>query len=66
MEHQRPLHATPFGMVFLSRILEKPSQTADRTPWPILAGELLDLACILQAPDGDEMEHALPSPVSDC
>ena len=36
MEHQSTLwHATPFGMVFLNRILEKASQRAGRTPWPI-------------------------------
>ena len=36
MEHQSTLwHATPFGMVFLSRILETASQTAGRTPQPI-------------------------------
>lgn len=37
MEHQSTLwHATPFGMVFLSRILEKALQKrAGRTLWPI-------------------------------
>ena len=35
MEHQSTLwHATPFGMVFLSRILEK-ALAAGRTPQPI-------------------------------
>ncbi len=36
MEHQSTLwHATPFGMVFLSRILEKALADSGRTPQPI-------------------------------
>lgn len=62
MEHQGTLwHATPFGMVFLSRILEKALAESGQNPAAhFLAGELLDFfACILQCfRDGDEMEHA--------
>ena len=66
MEHQSTLwHATPFGMVFLSRILEKALAESGRNPAAhFLAGELLDFfSCILQCfHDGDEMEHASPLP----
>ena len=64
MEHQSTLwHATPFGMVFLSRILEKALADSGQNPVAhFLAGELLDFfSCILQCfRDGDEMEHAEP------
>ena len=67
LEHQGTLwHATPFGMVFLSRILEKALAESGRNPAAhFLAGELLDFfACILQCfHDGDEMEHAEPLPL---
>lgn len=67
LEHQGTLwHATPFGMVFLSRILEKALAESGRNPAAhFLAGELLDFfACILQCfRDGDEMEHAEPLPL---
>ena len=67
MEHQSTLwHATPFGMVFLSRILEKALAESGQNPTAhFLAGELLDFfACILQCfHDGDEMEHAEPLPL---
>ncbi len=67
MEHQSTLwHATPFGMVFLSRILEKALQESGQNPVAhFLVGELLDFfACILQCfRDGDEMEHAEPLPL---
>ena len=67
MEHQSTLwHATPFGMVFLSRILKKALQKSGQNPVAhFLAGELLDFfACILQCfHDGDEMEHAEPLPL---
>ena len=66
MEHQSTLwHATPFGMVFLSRILEKALAESSQNPTAhFLAGELLEFfACILQCfHDGDEMEHASPLP----
>ena len=66
LEHQGTLwHATPFGMVFLSRILEKALAESGQNPTAhFLAGELLDFfACILQCfRDGDEMEHAEPLP----
>ena len=66
MEHQSTLwHTTPFGMVFLSRILEKALADSEQNPAAhFLAGELLDFfACILQCfHDGDEMEHASPLP----
>ena len=66
MEHQGTLwHATPFGMVFLCRILAKALAESSRNPTAhFLAGELLDFfACILQCfHDGDEMEHAAPLP----
>ena len=67
MEHQSTLwHATPFGMVFLSRILEKALADSGQNPAAhFLAGELLDFfSCILQCfHDGDEMEHAEPLPL---
>ena len=67
LEHQGTLwHATPFGMVFLSRILEKALAESGQNPAAhFLAGELLDFfACILQCfRDGDEMEHAEPLPL---
>ena len=67
MEHQSTLwHATPFGMVFLCRILEKALAESGQNPVAhFLAGELLDyFACILQCfHDGDEMEHAEALPL---
>ena len=67
MEHQSTLwHATPFGMVFLSRILEKALADSGQNPVAhFLAGELLDFfSCILQCfRDGDEMEHAEALPL---
>ena len=67
MEHQSTLwHATPFGMVFLSRILEKALAESGQNPTAhFLAGELLDFfACILQCfRDGGEMEHAEALPL---
>ena len=67
LEHQGTLwHATPFGMVFLSRILEKALAESGQNPAAhFLAGELLDFfACILQCfRDGDEMGHAEPLPL---
>ena len=67
MEHQSTLwHATPFGMVFLNRILEKALQESEQNLVAhFLAGELLDFfACILQCfHDGDELEHADPLPL---
>ena len=67
MEHQSTLwHATPFGMVFLSRILEKALAESGQNPAAhFLAGELLDFfACILQCfHGGDEMEHAEALPL---
>ena len=66
MEHQSTLwHATPFGMVFLCRILEKALADSGQNPVAhFLARELLDFfVCILQCfHDGDEMEHASPLP----
>ena len=66
MEHQGTLwHATPFGMVFICRILERALSESGRNPVArFLAGELLDFtACILQCfHDGDGMEHAGPLP----
>lgn len=67
MEHQSTLwHATPFGMVFLCRILEKALADSGQNPAAhFLAGELLDFfSCILQCfHDGDEMEHAEALPL---
>ena len=66
MEHQSTLwHATPFGMVFLSRILGKAlAESGQNSAAHFLTGELLDFfACILQCfHDGDELEHASPLP----
>ena len=66
MEHQGTLwHTTPFGMVFLFRMLEKALAESKQNPTAhFLAGELLEFfACILQCfHDGDEMEHASPLP----
>ena len=59
-------HTTPFGMVFLCRILEKAIAESGQNPVAhFLAGELLDFfACILQCfHDGDEMEHAEALPL---
>ena len=59
-------HATPFGMVFLNRILEKALAESGQNPVAhFLAGELLDFfACILQCfHGGDEMEHAEALPL---
>ena len=62
IEHQSTLwHATPFAMVFLSRILEKALTECGQNPVAyFLTVELLDFfTCILQCfHDGDEQEHA--------
>ena len=67
MEHQSTLwHTTPFGMVFLCRILGKALKESGRNPVAhFLAGERLDFfSCILQCfHDGDEMGHADPLPL---
>ena len=67
MEHQSTLwHATPFGMIFMSRILVEALNKSKENPIAnFLAGELLDFfLCILQCyHDGDEMEHAEPLPL---
>lgn len=67
MEHQSTLwHATPFGMIFLSRILAAALEKREENPVAHFLGEeLLDFfACILQCfRDGDEMEHAEPLPL---
>ena len=67
MEHQSTLwHATPFGMIFMSRILVEALNKSGQNPIAnFLAGELLDFfTCILQCyHDGDEMEHADPLPL---
>ena len=67
MEHQSTLwHATPFGIVFLIRILGKALTECGQNPVAhFLAGELLDFfAIILQCfHDGDELEHADPLPL---
>lgn len=67
MEHQSTLwHVTPFGIVFLSRILDKALTESGQNPVAhFLTGELLDFfACILQCfHDGDESEHAAPLPL---
>ena len=63
MEHQSTLwHATPFGMIFMSRILVEALNKSKENPIANLTGELLDFfLCILQCyHDGDEMEHAAP------
>lgn len=67
MEHQNTLwHATPLGMVFLSRILEKALiQSEKNSVAYFMVGELLNFfSCILQCyHDGSEMEHAVPLPL---
>ena len=67
MEHQSTLwHATPFGMIFMSRILVEALNKSGQNPIAnFLAGELLDFfTCILQCyHDGEEMEHADPLPL---
>jgi len=67
MEHQSTLwHATPFGMVFLSRILEKALVESEQNSVAyFMVGELMDFfACILQCyHEGNEMEHAAPLPL---
>ena len=67
MEHQSTLwHATPFGMIFLSRVLvEALQKSGENSVANFLAGELLDFfAVILQCyHDGDELEHAEPLPL---
>ncbi|WP_306544030.1 hypothetical protein [Anaerotignum sp.] len=66
MEHQSTLwHATPFGMVFLTRILMEAFEKEEANCVAhFLADELLDfMTFILQCfHDGDEMEHADPLP----
>jgi hypothetical protein len=66
MEHQSTLwHGTPFGMIFMSRVLIEALNKSEQNPIAnFLAGELLDFFnCILQCyHDGDEMEHADPLP----
>ena len=48
MEHQSTLwHATPFGMIFMSRILVEALNKSRQNPIAtFLAGELLDLSLI--------------------
>lgn len=67
MEHQSTLwHATPFGMVFLCRILKKALTESAQDPVAYdLAEQLLNfcwtvLECVR---DGDKMEHAEPLPL---
>lgn len=64
MEHQSTLwHSTPFGMVFLSRILQQALELSEHNSVAhFIADELLEFfAYILQCfHDGDEMEHAEP------
>lgn len=66
MEHQSTLwHGTPFGMIFMSRVLIEALNKSEQNPIAnFLADELLDFFnCILQCyHDGDEMEHADPLP----
>ena len=66
MEHQSTLwHTTPFGMIFLTRILMEAFQKEEANCVAhFLADELLDfMTFILQCfHDGDEMEHADPLP----
>ena len=66
MEHQSTLwHGTPFGMIFMSRVLIEALNKSEQNPIAnFLASELLDFFnCILQCyHDGDEMEHADPLP----
>ncbi len=67
MEHQGTLwHATPFGMVFLCRILEKAlAESGQNSVAHFLTEELLDFfAYILQCfHSGDEMQHAEALPL---
>lgn len=67
MEHQGTLwHATPFGMVFLCRILEKAlAESGQNSVVHFLTEELLDFfAYILQCfHSGDEMQHAEALPL---
>ena len=67
MEHQGTLwHATPFGMVFLCRILEKALAESGQNPVAhFLAEELLDFfAYILQCfHSGDGIQHAEALPL---
>ena len=67
MEHQSTLwHSTPFGMVFLLRILQQALELNGQNPVAhFIADELLEFfAYILQCfHDGDEMEHAEPLPL---
>lgn len=66
MEHQSTLwHGTPFGMIFMSRVLIEALNKSEQNPIAnFLADELLDFFnCILQCyHDGDEVEHADPLP----
>ncbi len=66
MEHQSTLwQATPFGMVFLTRILiEALEKSQQNSVAHFLACELLDfIACVLQCfHDGNRMEHPEPLP----
>ena len=63
MEHQSTLwHATPFGMVFLSRILEKALQKSGQNPVAhFLAGELLDFFPASSSASTMEMRWSTPS-----
>lgn len=67
MEHQSTLwHVTPFGMVFLSRILEQALTGSGQNPVAhFLTEEILDFfICILQCfHDVNESEHAAPLPL---
>lgn len=67
MEHQSTLwHSTPFGMVFLLRILQQALELNGQNPVAhFIADELLEFfAYILQCfHDGDKMEHAEPLPL---
>lgn len=64
MEHQSTLwHTTPFGMVFLSRILSEALKKSSENPVAhFLADELLEFFdCILKCCNSaDEMEHEEP------
>ncbi len=64
MEHQGTLwHATPFGMIFLSRILEKALlESGQNAVAYYMAGELLEFFIgILQCyHDGNKIQHAAP------
>ena len=67
MEQQSTLwHSTPFGMVFLLRILQQALELNGQNPVAhFIADELLEFfAYILQCfHDGDKMEHAEPLPL---